>query len=132
MSRGVSGNSLAAAFAATAFVAAVATPLAANVRVQDDVMHVFKTTMRMGAATPTRARAPLAARAVAFGTAMVVSTSEQAPAAVRVAATDLSFGAAGYDDVSLAPAAPAHPVVTAGKTSYWDERYTKDPEPFDW
>ena len=20
----------------------------------------------------------------------------------------------------------------AGKTSYWDERYTKDPEPFDW
>ena len=19
-----------------------------------------------------------------------------------------------------------------GKTSYWDERYTKDPEPFDW
>ena len=29
-------------------------------------------------------------------------------------------------------AAPAHPVVTAGKTSYWDERYTKDPEPFDW
>lgn len=33
------------------------------------------------------ARAPLAARAVAFGTAMVVSTSEQAPAAVRVAAS---------------------------------------------
>ena len=29
-------------------------------------------------------------------------------------------------------AAPAHPVVAAGKTSYWDERYTKDPEPFDW
>ena len=24
------------------------------------------------------------------------------------------------------------PTTHAGKTSYWDERYTKDPEPFDW
>ena len=37
-----------------------------------------------------------------------------ARAAVRVAATDLSFGAAGYDDVSLAPAAPAAAPLEAG------------------
>ena len=25
-----------------------------------------------------------------------------------------------------------HRMAQYGKTSYWDERYTKDPEPFDW
>ena len=25
-----------------------------------------------------------------------------------------------------------HSMAQYGKTSYWDERYTKDPEPFDW
>ena len=29
-------------------------------------------------------------------------------------------------------APPARPTNSVGKTSYWDERYTKDPEPFDW
>lgn len=29
-------------------------------------------------------------------------------------------------------ASPSHRRTHAGKTSYWDERYTKDPEPFDW
>ena len=30
------------------------------------------------------------------------------------------------------PTARPNPSARAGKTSYWDERYTKDPEPFDW
>ena len=53
-----------------------------------------------------------------------------------------------FDGVSLArrpprrragPPAAAAPTdarpndtTHTGKTSYWDERYTKDPEPFDW
>lgn len=27
---------------------------------------------------------------------------------------------------------PPTPMAQYGKTAYWDERYTKDPEPFDW